>query len=139
MLQQRTLRELRAAIKPIPEPSPKIFLPDRFKKTTTELPDGTVVVVDDDNEKPGIEVRLTSAGTPAEQKPISKRKSSANNSPGEGRYNKRSGARQKDDKDTSEQSMSRAERRRRIKQDLMKAAPKEGEMKGTRYVRRRLW
>lgn len=98
-----------------------------------------MVVVDDDNEKPGIEVRLMSAGNPAKQKPISKPKISANNSPGEGGYNKRIAARQKDDKDTSEQSISKAERRRRIKQDLMKAAPKEGEMKGTRYVRRRLW
>ncbi|KAK0729859.1 hypothetical protein B0H67DRAFT_638430 [Lasiosphaeris hirsuta] len=48
-IQQRTLRDLRESIKPGPRPSPKIFLPDRFKKTTTELEDGTVIVLEDDN------------------------------------------------------------------------------------------
>ena len=34
---------------PKPEP-PKIFLPDRFNKMTTELADGTIVVIDTDDE-----------------------------------------------------------------------------------------
>ncbi|KAK4162444.1 hypothetical protein QBC43DRAFT_321383 [Cladorrhinum sp. PSN259] len=46
-IQQRTLREIRAAIKAPPKPSPKIFLPDRFKQSTTELEDGTIIIVDD--------------------------------------------------------------------------------------------
>lgn len=46
MIQQRTLRDLREAIKPSPRPRAQIFLPDRFKTTTTELEDGTVIVVD---------------------------------------------------------------------------------------------
>ncbi|KAL0475232.1 hypothetical protein QR685DRAFT_465870 [Neurospora intermedia] len=47
-IQQRTLRDLRAAIKPTPRPSPRTYLPDQFKKITTELPDGTIVPVRDD-------------------------------------------------------------------------------------------
>ncbi|KAK0703529.1 hypothetical protein B0T26DRAFT_681188 [Lasiosphaeria miniovina] len=47
VIQQRTLRDLRAAIRPTPRVSPKIFLPDRFKQSTTELEDGTVIAVDD--------------------------------------------------------------------------------------------
>ncbi len=51
-IQQRTLREIRASIKPPPRPSQLIFLPDRFKKMTTELPDGSIVVIDEDDEYP---------------------------------------------------------------------------------------
>lgn len=47
-IQQRTLRDLRAAIKPTPRPSPRTYLPDQFKKMTTELPDGTIAPVQDD-------------------------------------------------------------------------------------------
>lgn len=46
-IQQRTLRDLRLAIRPDPRPAPKIYLPDRFKQSTTELPDGRVVDLDD--------------------------------------------------------------------------------------------
>ncbi|PKS09579.1 hypothetical protein jhhlp_004196 [Lomentospora prolificans] len=45
-IQQRTLREIRQGIK-APKPSPKIYLPDRFKHTTTELEDGTIVIIND--------------------------------------------------------------------------------------------
>lgn len=47
IIQQRTLREIRRGIKE-PAPSPRIFLPDRFKHTTTELADGTVVIIEDE-------------------------------------------------------------------------------------------
>ncbi|SPO00187.1 uncharacterized protein DNG_03036 [Cephalotrichum gorgonifer] len=46
-IQKRTLVEIRTAIKN-PTPSPKIYLPDRFRHTTTELADGTVIIIDDD-------------------------------------------------------------------------------------------
>lgn len=46
-IQHRTLREIRQGIK-APKPSPKIYLPDRFKHTTTELPDGTIVIIEDE-------------------------------------------------------------------------------------------
>ncbi len=56
-IQQRTLRNLRAAIRAPPEPSPKIFLPDRFRKTTTELEDGTVVVLGNDDDDDDVDDR----------------------------------------------------------------------------------
>lgn len=45
MIQQRTVGHLRAAIRP--NPSPQIYLPDRFRQDTTELADGTIVVLDE--------------------------------------------------------------------------------------------
>ncbi|KAK7754639.1 hypothetical protein SLS62_003423 [Diatrype stigma] len=49
-VQQKTLAKLRAAVSQqmAPRPSPKIYLPDRFKQSTTELEDGTVVSVEED-------------------------------------------------------------------------------------------
>jgi hypothetical protein len=46
VLQQRTLRDLRAAIREPAKPQPVTFLPDRFKYSTTELSDGTVVAIE---------------------------------------------------------------------------------------------
>lgn len=44
-LQQRTLNDLRAAIRPdFVKPSPRAHLPDYFQRTTTTLDDGTVIV-----------------------------------------------------------------------------------------------
>ncbi|KAK5991171.1 hypothetical protein PT974_09449 [Cladobotryum mycophilum] len=48
-IQQRTLRELRIAIRP--RESPKINLPDRFKTTTTELGDGTIIFLESEAER----------------------------------------------------------------------------------------
>lgn len=47
VIQQRTVGHLRAAIRP--NPSPQIYLPDRFRQDTTELADGTIVVLDEYN------------------------------------------------------------------------------------------
>ncbi|EGY21164.1 uncharacterized protein VDAG_02688 [Verticillium dahliae VdLs.17] len=47
MLQQRTVSQLRAAIRQHPlNPSPRPNLPDRFRSTTTELDDGTIIVLE---------------------------------------------------------------------------------------------
>lgn len=45
VIQQRTVGHLRAAIRP--NPSPHIYIPDRFRQDTTELADGTIVVLDE--------------------------------------------------------------------------------------------
>lgn len=45
-IQQRTVRHLRAAIRP-ETLSPQVYLPDRFREDTTELADGTIVMLDE--------------------------------------------------------------------------------------------
>jgi hypothetical protein len=84
-LQQRTLRHLREAIKPKPKPapSPLIFLPDRFKdadrfsKDTTELEDGTVVVIHrTENATPGGNEGAGEAGKDGEKTSLSERQRS---------------------------------------------------------------
>ena len=47
VIQQRTVRNLRAAIKP--NTSPQVYLPDEFRTDTSELADGTIVVLDEYN------------------------------------------------------------------------------------------
>ncbi|KAK0655908.1 hypothetical protein B0T16DRAFT_398043 [Cercophora newfieldiana] len=151
-IQQRTLRDLRIAIKPSPRPSPKIFLPDRFQKSTTELEDGTIVAVDDDEydrkRKPVIvEVRPTLPedvdDTPPlvqqqqqyeisgdevptqteKEKPEAEENEQAKSPPDEAKNEK------------PQKPISRAERRRRIKEEIQKLA--QGEERG--YYQRRLW
>lgn len=166
-LQQRTLRDLRQAIKPAPRPSPKIFLPDRFKQSTTELADGTVIILDDGksdtNSKPNdqtvIQVKQTvaSKAEPAPEKfksppakdqqptktatvetddkaesqakpygPVNKQDSTEKQSGDDG---------QPQDDAEEQKPMSRAERRRRIKEEIQKLS--QGQERG--YYQRRLW
>ncbi|KAK0633225.1 hypothetical protein B0T14DRAFT_560834 [Immersiella caudata] len=155
-IQQRTLRDLRQAIKPKPRPSPKIFLPDRFKKSTTELPDGTIIEVEDDydrRKKPGavvVEVKPTLPGDvqaaispPDEQQ--QQVLDTANDAPTQTekqdkpkkKKKKKKGkpAKEEADSEQPQKPISRAERRRRIKEELRKMA--QGEEKG--YYQRRLW
>ncbi|ROW13705.1 hypothetical protein VPNG_04534 [Cytospora leucostoma] len=47
VIQQRTVRNLRAAIKP--NTSPQVYIPDEFRTDTSELADGTLVVLDEYN------------------------------------------------------------------------------------------
>lgn len=47
VIQQRTVSHLRAAIRP--DSSPQLYLPDRFRDDTTELEDGTIVMLDEYN------------------------------------------------------------------------------------------
>lgn len=156
VLQQRTLRDLRAAVKPSPRPSPKIFLPDRFKQSTTELPDGTVIALDDEATHTGdvtIEVKPTlpdEAGTwhpnpngdvdvgtakpQAKQPPTKTGKGPSKNSSSSNK--KGNGSPADDEADSLPQKpLSRAERRRRIKEEIMKLS--QGEERG--YYQRRLW
>ncbi|KAF4972109.1 hypothetical protein FSARC_1249 [Fusarium sarcochroum] len=56
VIQQRTLRELRTAIKPRAQtrPSPKVYLPEKFQMRTKELEDGQVIDIDHEAD---VEVR----------------------------------------------------------------------------------
>ena len=169
-IQQRTLRELRAAIRPEPRPSPKIFLPDRFRKTTTELPDGTIVVVDDggggdaDEQMPRwmreklakearakaaaremvVEVRKTVPGEGGQQKVVKQDK------PASSKKKKQKGAKAAKDgqgkeqwdknlvpnpDDASKKPVSRAERRRLIKEEIKRLSQNDRPT----YYQRRLW
>ncbi|GAB1312267.1 hypothetical protein MFIFM68171_02477 [Madurella fahalii] len=141
IIQQRTLRDLRAAIKPTPRPSPKIFLPDRFQHSTTELPDGSVVIVDDggrgtdQNENPVVEVTPTLPDD-STQKPLSNDQQAS----GKAVQNMKGTKKDKssieaDDPDKPQKPISRAERRRRIKEEIMRLS--QGQERG--YYQRRLW
>lgn len=61
-IQQRTVRHLRAAIRP--DSSPQIFLPDRFRDDTTELEDGTIVMLDEYNRPIRLKAGRISIGSP---------------------------------------------------------------------------
>ncbi|KAI0013809.1 hypothetical protein F4779DRAFT_561439 [Xylariaceae sp. FL0662B] len=137
-IQQRTLRDLRGAIQANrePRPSPKIYLPDRFKKSTTELEDGTVVEIDtpesdDSNQKDDIViVRPTMPDEKPKQKPVAVEKDTApipdTRQTEDGKEN---GA-------TSEQKpISRAERRRLIKEEIQRLSQGDTPV----YYQRRLW
>ncbi|KAG8167372.1 hypothetical protein KVR01_003061 [Diaporthe batatas] len=66
VIQQRTVGHLRAAIRP--NPSPQIYIPDRFREDTTELADGTIVVLDEYNRP--VRQRITVPGKPDGRKHV---------------------------------------------------------------------
>ncbi|KAK7946565.1 uncharacterized protein PG986_010886 [Apiospora aurea] len=164
-IQQRTLNDLRKAIRPDPRPSPKVNhyqQPDRFKRSTTELPDGTVVEVNDDGNiitEDGVseakadpdairaprmpqklqssrwlEVRPTTPEDVAlrrlQEQQILKETEEARR-----RKEVEDEKRKKAELEGPEKPLSRAERRRRIKQDIRDLSQGEGPV----YYQRRLW
>lgn len=153
MIQQRTLRDLRAAItyNREPRPSPKIYLPDRFKTSTTELEDGTVVALDDPRlgsrrrvdaakEDDIIIVRPTfpDEKLPAQQqrqqqRPGMFKKAAAAAAAVAGSL----GETQEDGDSTAntQKPVSRAERRRQIKEEIRKLSEGQEPV----YYQRRLW
>lgn len=87
-IQQRTLRDLRSAIKPRqprprPQPLPKFHLPEQFRKTKT-LEDGTIIDIEDQKEveserveevvvtreEPVVEIPQTEPEPEIEQEPL---------------------------------------------------------------------
>ncbi|KAF3355306.1 hypothetical protein VdG1_04267 [Verticillium dahliae VDG1] len=75
VLQQRTVSQLRAAIRQHPlNPSPRPNLPDRFRSTTTELDDGTIIVLESEAQAEANQrdpVILNPDPSAEDQKPIS--------------------------------------------------------------------
>ncbi|KAI1873967.1 uncharacterized protein JN550_003236 [Neoarthrinium moseri] len=139
VIQQRTLRDLRRAIRPDPRPSPKIYLPDRFKQSTTELEDGSIVEIgDSDDNLPGVDGRQKQDGFVVEVRPTVPEdvpaEKPAEKEPKE--LKKRGKSKKEQNKaEEEEKPISRAERRRRIKQDIMELSQGEGPV----YYQRRLW
>ncbi|KAK8073821.1 hypothetical protein PG994_004720 [Apiospora phragmitis] len=163
-IQQRTLNDLRKAIRPDPRPSPKIHLqqPDRFQRSTTELPDGTVVEVDDNGNiitgEEGVEAKVDPDAIRAPRMPqklqssrwLEVRPSTPEDvalrrlqeqqilkEAEEARRRREVEAmkKKKAEADGPEKPLSRAERRRRIKQDIRDLSQGEGPV----YYQRRLW
>ncbi len=151
-IQQRTLRDLRAAIRQPARPSPKIFLPDRFQKSTTELEDGTIVVLlddDDDGKRHGddpvvVEVKSTvSEGddheTEAAPRPVEEeedRRILYDPKPQPWKAQKPVPFDKMPNPDGKpEKPISRAERRRRIKEEIKRLSMGESPI----YYQRRLW
>ncbi|KAI1099253.1 hypothetical protein F4804DRAFT_322398 [Jackrogersella minutella] len=144
VIQQRTLHDLRTAIKinREPRPSPKIYLPDRFKKDTTELQDGTVVDLDDprlgrrrrkvDTEEDDIIIvrpTFPDEEKPDHQKPVAAEKDDVDE-PSVGTRNI-----EEEPATNKQKPMSRAERRQKIKEEIRKLS--EGQQPV--YYQRRLW
>ncbi|OTA61457.1 hypothetical protein K449DRAFT_382861 [Hypoxylon sp. EC38] len=144
-IQQRTLRDLRSAIKinREPRPSPKIYLPDRFKKSTTELEDGTIVDVNDPRlgrrrrrqnvqEKDIVIIRPTLPDENPEQQRLAVPENQENNDDAGARV----GTPNSGEEATNQQKpISRAERRRQIKEEIRRLS----EAKEPIYYQRRLW
>ncbi|POR33695.1 Uncharacterized protein TPAR_06113 [Tolypocladium paradoxum] len=136
-IQQRTLRDLRQAIRPRQSrPSPQAHLPDRFRTATTEPEDGTVVVAKSEAHREAAEVSKTAAEAPqdasggvsAEQRAVIEHlkaqvaaKSWAVEHP--------------DPRSKSRIPVTRAERRRLIRAEIRRLAQAEQPV----YYQRRLW
>ncbi|UNI13666.1 hypothetical protein JDV02_000388 [Purpureocillium takamizusanense] len=186
-IQQRTLRDLRAAIRPREtRPSPKAHLPDRFRTSTTELGDGTVVLLESDADKEAKEVErlVATAHAPSEAETTPREEEEDASSDHDGRREKqqqqeegerrRASRREKGNKDDkaaaaarpvsqrqraiieqlqadvaakswgvehpdplkkSKVPITRAERRRLIKEEISRLAQSEQRV----YYQRRLW
>ncbi|KAK1750247.1 hypothetical protein QBC47DRAFT_394290 [Echria macrotheca] len=140
-IQQRTLRDLRAAIKP--KPSPKIIVQEQFRKTQTVLGGGTAAKHDGTSEIV-VEIRPTlpkKAGSDGkrQQKLDGMEDERRVEAEDDGQLAETQGQQGAPDGDAEpekpQQPISRAERRRRIKEEIMKLA--EGQQRG--YYQRRLW
>ncbi|KAK7972826.1 hypothetical protein PG996_007046 [Apiospora saccharicola] len=161
-IQQRTLNDLRKAIRPEPRPSPKIHLqqPDRFQRSTTELADGTVVEVDEDGNvitgeeevkvdpdairAPRMPQKLQSSRwlevRPSRPEDVALRRlleQQILKQQEETRQRREAEdmLRKKAEIEGPEKPLSRAERRRRIKEDIRDLSQGEGPV----YYQRRLW
>lgn len=153
-IQQRTLNDLRRAINHNrePRPSPKIYLPDRFKTPTTELDDGTVVTLDDprlgarrriDLNK-GDDVIIVRPTFPDEKSEQQKQAilekaaaaaAEAESREEEQRQKQKQKQKNRDGDESTQKPVSRAERRRQIKEEIRRLS--EGEERV--YYQRRLW
>ncbi|KAI0172647.1 hypothetical protein GGR52DRAFT_545543 [Hypoxylon sp. FL1284] len=150
VIQQRTLRDLRAAIisNREPRPSPKIYLPDRFKTPTTELDDGTVVALDDPRlgsrrtvdrtGEDGAQVVIVRPSFPDEKQEEQEQRKRPVEPEIEEAADTRSRGEVRGDGDGTayaQKPMGRAERRRQIKEEIRRLS--EGQERV--YYQRRLW
>jgi hypothetical protein len=140
VLQQRTLRDLRSAI--APRPSPKIVVPNHFTPSTTELADGAIIVLGDNNDgQEGgsvVEVRPTppdNAAAGQQQKAVAGEQQGDQGDQGDGGDSGDGAEKLDGDSGAGQKPMSRAERRRRIKEEIKKSQKKSTNI----YRPRRAW
>ncbi|RYO90104.1 hypothetical protein DL762_002829 [Monosporascus cannonballus] len=157
VVQQKTLNKLRAAViqQMAPRPSPKInfYLPDRFRQSTTELEDGSVVDVAPDpdldlddididdvlsggngeRDKGGIVVEVRA--TVREGADAKEEKGEDGESDGARKPSPAATGGHENSAEEEEKPLSRAERRRRIKEEIQRLS-QGGEPV---YYQRRLW
>lgn len=162
------MQNLRAAIRP--DNQPQIYLPDRFRGDTTELEDGTIVMLDEYNRpvrmkdgrvsvgkgKPSqgvldgdkgeavvevVEVKETLPELPGEEEVVVQaelvKEEELPHDTADGQTREElGGLQQQQDPDGEEQKpLSRAERRRLIKEEIQRLAQGEQPV----YYQRRLW
>lgn len=127
-IQQRTLRDLRAAIKP--KPSPKIILQEQFRKPQDVLMDRKAGSGSEDAQGVTVEVKPTLPEDVAAQQAVlsSAKWRGSETVPPEDKPDDA-------EPEEPEKPISRAERRRRIKEEIRKLS--EGQERG--YYQRRLW
>lgn len=132
------------AIKPRPsKPSPKVYLPDRFKATTTELEDGTIVYLESEAERESREQqeqqqRLTTIEvkeTMPDHKQTKEEKASIIEQFKKQIAGTKSNAEHANTQAKAEKPISRAQRRKQIKEEIQRLAQAEEPV----YYQRRLW
>lgn len=157
MIQQRTLRELRVAIQPRgpprgshreSQPSSQAYLPERFRTTTTELEDGTIVQIESEAEREAkeqgvvIEVKKTKPDIKADKvadhkvNPEAKQKNIDIVEQLKAKVaEKMVPVSRPDIQAKNDKPLSRAQRRKMIKQDLQRSA----QLEEPAYYQRRMW
>ncbi|RYP09464.1 hypothetical protein DL765_008414 [Monosporascus sp. GIB2] len=157
VVQQKTLNKLRAAVtqQMAPRPSPKInfYLPDRFRQSTTELEDGSVVDVapDPDPDPDNIDIDDVLSGgngergkggvvvevraTMPEGADAKEEKGEDGESDGARKPRSAAAAGYETNAGEGEKPLSRAERRRRIKEEIQRLSQGDQPV----YYQRRLW
>ncbi|KAF4450680.1 hypothetical protein F53441_6221 [Fusarium austroafricanum] len=144
IIQQRTLEQLRLAIKPRAEtrPSPKVYLPEKFQVRTKELEDGRVIDIDTEadievrRQRLLVEIKETKPNVDAEGNEVLARNIE---------IIKQLQAKVVDKMSTPEghveapvknhKPVTKAKRRKMIKQELQKSAQAEDGL----YYQRRMW
>ncbi|KAK4124927.1 hypothetical protein N657DRAFT_632862 [Parathielavia appendiculata] len=136
-----------------------MYLPDRFKQATTELEDGTIIVLHHggggekvQREEPVIQVKPTTADDNPNEEPLSNDQRPSHEDKGDhdtdgssvrqqlttetkgGSKSKSKASKNGKGSESPQQPMSRAERRRRIKEEIMRSS--QGQERG--YYQRRL-
>ncbi|KEY66355.1 hypothetical protein S7711_09707 [Stachybotrys chartarum IBT 7711] len=144
VIQQRTLRDLRAAVRPRQSrPSPKVYLPDHFKTPAVEIEQAPAAVSDADSEHqfhkqeqpPVIEIAQTPPELPVDHGDVSREKLAMLESIKVQAEKQSWGVENPDPDAKNRLPVTRAERRRLIKQEIQRLSQSDERV----LYQRRLW